>query len=206
MSVIIPGVNCIETETSEDESVEENSIPDVDPTEAATVEDETDQGSVYTVDVTRNNIMYSLNDFVRVGAVNTDAPITYYKTMEPGYDLKIYQAKLEVDGTSIYDSKSSGKMTGVCDHSYPEGSVEANIWKIINLSIMNGQECPIPKGENYTVPRDLHSVSLNFDEPIACGDYKLHADFDTPENKWAFATDYMWKIKKDSTDCTDDVK
>lgn len=64
-------------------------IPDVDPTEAATVEDETDQGSVYTVDVTRNNIMYSLNDFVRVGAVNTDAPITYYKTMEPGYDLKI---------------------------------------------------------------------------------------------------------------------
>lgn len=39
-------------------------------------------------------------------------------------------------------------MKNACDDSYPEGSFEANIWKIFNLSIMDGQECPIEKVMN----------------------------------------------------------
>ncbi|XP_057336588.1 uncharacterized protein LOC130675110 [Microplitis mediator] len=184
-SGIIPGVNGMETDTSKDE---------------------TDQGYKYIVDIERTDITTPANPYLYAHYnKDNDSYLLYRKTMETGNDLQIYSALIYTNGKLVYQSRFGVKMNPVCDHSYPEGSTEANVWKVINLLIMDGQDCPIPEGINYTLPIKMSSVELTFNEAIPCGDYSLNLAFDTPQDKFAVGADLAFKIEKGSTECTDET-
>ncbi|XP_057336587.1 uncharacterized protein LOC130675109 [Microplitis mediator] len=185
-SGIISGVNGMETETSKDQ---------------------TDQGYKYIVDIDRTDLSTPGNTYLYAHYnKDNDSYLLYRKTMETGNDLQISAALIFVNNKLVYKSIFGVKMNPVCDHSYPEGSTEANVWKIINLLVMNGQECPIPKETNYTLPIKMSSVELTFNEAIPCGDYSLNLAFDTPQDKFAVGADLAFKIEKGSTECTDKTR
>ncbi|XP_057336579.1 uncharacterized protein LOC130675104 [Microplitis mediator] len=184
-SVIIPGVNCMETETSKDG---------------------TDQGYKYIVDIERTDLITPGNIYLYTHYdKDNDSYGEYYETMETGNDLKIYLAKITANDDVVYESTDGDKMKPACDHSYPEKTPEANVWKIINLLVMDGQECPIPEGTNYTLPIKMSSVELSFNEPIPCGEYLLNLYLDSPKDKFVLGVHLKWNIEKGSTECTDEA-
>ncbi|XP_057336586.1 uncharacterized protein LOC130675108 [Microplitis mediator] len=184
-SVIIPGVNCMETETSEDG---------------------TDKGYKYIVDIDRTALVTPANIYLYTHYnKDNDSYGKYWDTMETGNDLKINFAKIFVNDDIVYESTNGDKMKPACDHSYPEETPEANIWKIINLLVMDGQDCPIPEGTNYTLPIKMSSVELSFNEPIPCGKYLFDLLLKSPEDKPVLRVHLKWNIEKDSTECTDET-
>ncbi|XP_057336364.1 uncharacterized protein LOC130674927 [Microplitis mediator] len=186
VSLAMPGVNCVEEDT-----------PD----------EETDTGYSYNVDIIRDILFSQPNDFISAQQItNVDSPTKYLQTMDADNSLKIFGIDITVGKTTVYQVKKGDKMSTVCDNSYPEKSVEANIYEIMKLSIMDGKGCPVEKGDDYTIPHDMKSVTLSFDKPIPCGDYKLIMNIDTPKGAWALGIHYNWKIEKGSTECTDEVE
>ncbi|XP_057319502.1 uncharacterized protein LOC130663937 [Microplitis mediator] len=185
-SLAMPGVNCVEKDT-----------PD----------EETDSGYSYTVDMTRDFLFCPDNDFIAAWQVeNIDSPTKYLQTMDADNSLKIYAIDITVGKTTVYEVKKSDKMASVCNDSYPEKSVEANIYEILKLSIMDGEGCPVEKGDDYTIPHNMKSVTLSFGKPIPCGDYTLHINIDTPKGDWALGIYYAWTIEKGATECTDEAE
>ncbi|XP_053597907.1 uncharacterized protein LOC103573762 [Microplitis demolitor] len=184
-TVVVPGVNCMEEGTSKDE---------------------TDQEYKYIVDIERTDIVTPGNSYLYTHYdKDEDTYGTYWETMEAGNDLKIYLAKMYADDDVVYESKDGDKMKPLCDNSYPEKSAEANVWKILNLLVMDGQDCPIQEGTNYTLPLKLSSVELTFNEPIPCGEYSLNIYLDSPKDNFALGVHLAWDIEKGSTKCTDET-
>ncbi|XP_057319503.1 uncharacterized protein LOC130663938 [Microplitis mediator] len=189
----IPRVNCVKRETSEPEP------------EPETTESDAPDVYSYKVDIIKHLLLVPPNDIFHIEDRNDDEPAEYHQTMTANSSLNIYRADIKINENWAYETKGDGKMTTLCEDSYPEKSVEANIWKIMNLALMDGQSCPIPKGYKFVVPRRLPSTFLTFDKPIPCGDYVLHMDFDTSEGEWIIGVYFDWTIEKGSTECTDEV-
>ncbi|XP_057336583.1 uncharacterized protein LOC130675106 [Microplitis mediator] len=185
-SLAMPGVNCVEKDT-----------PD----------EETDSGYSYTVDMIRDALFCGKNDFITAWQVaNVDSPTKYLQTMNADNSLKIIEINITVGKTTVYEVKKGDKMATVCDDSYPEKSVEANIYEILKLSIMDGKGCPVEKGDDYTIPHSMKSVTLSFDKPIPCGNYTLNIIIDTPKGDWALEIYYEWTIEKGATECADEAE
>ncbi|KAH0550439.1 hypothetical protein KQX54_019390 [Cotesia glomerata] len=156
----------------------------------------------YRLDINRDIIMSPKNNFLTASPVeNADAPAEFYQTMNMDNALQIYQTDLSLDKKLIYDSKPEKKMTNICNDSYPEGSIEANIWKIINLEVMAGKGCPVEKGSGYTFPEWLRGTELTLNEPLEYGNYKLNIDFDTPQGAWALKLSFLFEVNENS-ECT----
>ncbi|CAD6237431.1 GSCOCG00002309001-RA-CDS [Cotesia congregata] len=147
--------------------------------------------------------MSPTNNFLTVSPVgNADAPAEFYQTMNMSNALQFYSATINLEKKLIYESKPEKKMTNACDDSYPEGSIEANIWKIINLEVMAGEGCPVEKGSGYTFPQWLRGTELMFDEPLEYGNYTLLVDFDTPQGAWALKLEFEFVVDENS-ECTE---
>ncbi|KAG8039795.1 hypothetical protein G9C98_000524 [Cotesia typhae] len=156
----------------------------------------------YRIDIDRDIIISPQNDFLTASAIgNEDSPATFYQTMNMDNALQFYSAIIFLDKNDIYDSKPEKKMTNVCDDSYPEGSIEANIWKIINLEVMAGEGCPVQRGTGHTFRQWLRGTELMFNEPLEYGNYTLYADFDTPQGAWALKLGFDFVVDENS-ECT----
>ncbi|XP_044579317.1 uncharacterized protein LOC123261666 isoform X3 [Cotesia glomerata] len=163
-------------------------------------EDESNS-NCYKVDIRRSTLLTPENNFLNSSEPTGDVTAEFYQTMDMENALQFYQADISVNKESIYDSKPEKKMTNVCDDSYPEGSIEANIWKIINLEVMAGKGCPVEKGSDYTFPKWLRRTELTFNDPLEYGNYKVHMDFDTPDGKWALGLYFNFVVDENSM-CT----
>ncbi|XP_057335663.1 PGC-1 and ERR-induced regulator in muscle protein 1-like [Microplitis mediator] len=187
-----------EPEPTEPEPTEpEPILPE--PTEAA-------QGYSYIADIKRIDLITDENDFIKTEETNNevDVPLEFYETMEKGNDFKIYYVEMYVTRTLVFESFGN-KIKRACDNSYPERSVEANVWKIFNLAVMGGKECPIEKGDNYSIPWKLAQTELTFNEPIPCGEYSLQMYSNTPNGQYAIGITFRWTISKNDHNCTDEV-
>ncbi|KAH0550438.1 uncharacterized protein LOC123261670 isoform X1 [Cotesia glomerata] len=149
----------------------------------------------YTVNITRDFFKPYTNNLIKSTDVLTkDTYISFIESMDSDNALTILKANISIKDIQIWDSKTKNAMNNLCNSSYPAGSIEENVSKIVSATVLGHLECPVSKGTYQTVLYKLDQQTLHFNKPIPCGDYVMDVTLDTADFKRVFDFTFSWTI------------